>query len=238
MESESKKKSTEALQVFSSDENFQLAQRIGTAMMKSSLVPKEYQGNLPNTLIALEMANRIGASPLMVMQHLYIVYGKPSWSSTFIIAAINSCGRFEPLQFRVEGEKQSLSCVAFTHEKKSGVLLEGPKVTMEMAKAEGWLEKNGSKWKTMPELMIRYRAASFFGRLYAPEITMGMQSVEEVTDTILTDDAARRADRFDEETQEPEVVSSEPLEPQPDKFENETAQPTQQPTGELFPGKS
>jgi hypothetical protein len=30
--------------------------------------------------------------------------------------------------------------------------------------------------------MMRYRAAAFFGRLYAPEITMGMHSVEEVVD--------------------------------------------------------
>jgi hypothetical protein len=51
-----------------------------------------------------------------------------------------------------------------------------------MANAEGWVSKAGSKWKTMPELMMRYRAAAFFGRLYAPEITMGMHSVEEVVD--------------------------------------------------------
>jgi hypothetical protein len=44
------------------------------------------------------------------------------------------------------------------------------------------VSKAGSKWKTMPELMMRYRAAAFFGRLYAPEITMGMHSVEEVVD--------------------------------------------------------
>lgn len=234
------KKSTEALQVFSSDANFQLAQRIGTAMMKSSLVPKEYQNNLPNVLIALEMANRIGASPLMVMQHLYIVYGKPSWSSTFIIAAINSCGRFEPLQFRVEGEGMKLSCVAFAHEKKSGALLESPKVTMDMAKAEGWLDKAGSKWKTMPELMIRYRSASFFGRLYAPEITMGMQSVEEVSDAVISDEAAKRADRFMEEEgiQEPEVMSSEPLPEKKDKFETEEPQadaPAKEEGATLFP---
>ena len=53
---------------------------------------------------------------------------------------------------------------------------------MAMANAEGWVSKAGSKWKTMPELMMRYRAAAFFGRLYAPEITMGMHSVEEVVD--------------------------------------------------------
>lgn len=53
---------------------------------------------------------------------------------------------------------------------------------MEMAKAEGWVGKSGSKWKTMPELMIRYRAAAFWGRLYVPEIMMGMHTMEEIED--------------------------------------------------------
>jgi len=53
-----------------------------------------------------------------------------------------------------------------------------------MAAAEGWATKAGSKWKTMPELMLRYRAAAFFGRLYAPDILMGMQTAEEAVDVV------------------------------------------------------
>ena len=187
-----------SLQVYSTGENFDLAQRIAKSLATSNLVPKEYQGNIPNTLIALEMASRIGASPLMVMQHLNIIHGRPSWSSTFIISAINSCGRFNPLQFRLEGKGNTLSCIAHTKD-KDGNLLEGPAVTMEMAKAEGWLDKNGSKWKTMPELMIRYRAAAFWGRLYAPEITMGMQSAEEVIDIVANEISDVIKDDFENE---------------------------------------
>jgi hypothetical protein len=51
-----------------------------------------------------------------------------------------------------------------------------------MAKAEGWLTRAGSKWQSMPELMIRYRAASFFGRLYCPDILNGMYTADEVAD--------------------------------------------------------
>jgi len=169
------------LNVFNSPENFELAQRVAKSLASSSLVPKEYQNNIPNAMIALEMASRIGASPLMVMQHLYIVHGKPSWSSSFLISAINTCGRFEPLKFDIKGQGDSLECIAWTQD-KSGNKLESPKITMAMAKAEGWHGKSGSKWKTMPELMIRYRAAAFFSRLYCPEITMGMQTAEEVID--------------------------------------------------------
>jgi hypothetical protein len=167
---------------FSDTSSFEHSQRVAKMLSSSNLIPKEYQGNIQNTMIALEMANRIGASPLMVMQNLYIVYGKPSWSSSFIIAAINNCRRFSPLRFKIKGEGDTLSCFAWANDIHTNDRLEGPKVSMAMAKAEGWLNKAGSKWQTMPELMIRYRSAAFFGRLYAPDILMGMHTVEEVTD--------------------------------------------------------
>lgn len=159
--------------------NFDLAQREAKALSMSDLVPQQYKGNVANTLVALEIAHRIGASPLMVMQNLNIIHGRPSWSSTFVIAAINGSGKFTALRF-VGDLKTGIKAV--TVEKATGEPIEGPVVTMDMAKAEGWLDKTGSKWKTMPELMMRYRAAAFFGRLYAPEITMGMHSTEEVID--------------------------------------------------------
>lgn len=172
-----------AVDIFNNKENFEHAQRVAIALSKSSMIPTTYQGDrgIPNTIVALEMAHRIGMSPFMVMQNLHVIQGRPSWSSTFLIAAINTCGKFEPIKFRMEGQGDNRSCVAWTKD-KSGEILESPKVDMEMAKAEGWLQKNGSKWKTMPELMLRYRAASFFSRLYAPEIAMGMHTDEELLD--------------------------------------------------------
>lgn len=163
-------------------QGFEHAQRVAKMLSSSSLIPKEYQGSVQNTMIALEMANRIGASPLMVMQNLYIVHGKPSWSSSFIIAALNSCKRFSPLRFELEGEGEEYGCIAWAYDVQTKDKLTGPKVTMKMAKAEGWIDKAGSKWKTMPELMLRYRSAAFFGRLYAPDILMGMHTQEEAND--------------------------------------------------------
>lgn len=161
---------------------FEHAQRVAKMLCSSSLIPKEYQGSIQNTMIALEMANRIGASPLMVMQNLYIVHGKPSWSSTFIIAALNACHRFSPLRFELGGTGEDYGCTAWAYDLATDEKLQGPKVTMKMANAEGWVNKTGSKWKTMPELMLRYRSAAFFGRLYAPDILMGMQTQEEIID--------------------------------------------------------
>lgn len=177
------------LSVFQDKSAFEDAQRMAKMLSSSDMVPKEYKesGNgkgIANTMIALNLARRTGSDPLMVMQNLYLVHGRPGWSSAFIIASLNSCGRFEPLQFVMTGEGAGLGCFVRTKD-KSGNVLEGPEVNIAMAKAEGWLDKTGSKWKTMPSLMIRYRAAAFFGRLYAPDILMGMQTAEELQDITL-----------------------------------------------------
>ena len=88
------------------------------------------------------------------------------------------------MRFRATGEKgkPSWGCIAYATDKESGETLESIEVTMQMAADEGWSTKSGSKWKTMPELMLRYRAAAFFTRLYCPEISMGLHTSEEMED--------------------------------------------------------
>lgn len=146
---------------------------------KSSLVPQKFQNSPENCFIAMEMSQRMAVDPMMVMQHLYVVNGTPAWSSQFIIAMVNSSGKFTPLQFKLTGKDDDLGCVAYAKSLVTGELCESLRVTIKMSKDEGWYQKNGSKWKTMPELMLRYRSASFFGKFYCPEKLMGMATVEE-----------------------------------------------------------
>jgi hypothetical protein len=161
---------------------FDLVQRQAKLLSCSTLVPKEFQGNMANCAIALNIAKRMGCDPFMVLQNIDIIHGRPSFRSTFLIAMVNASGRFSPLQFRLSGEGDSLACVAWAKSLVDGETIEGPSVSMAMARAEGWLTKAGSKWVTMPELMIRYRSASFFARLYAPDITLGLHTSDEAHD--------------------------------------------------------
>lgn len=200
--------------------------RVANMLCSSSLVPVAYRkvkeikeygqvtgwednpAALANCAVALNMAHRMNADPLLIMQNLHIIEGRPSWSSPFIIASINSCGRYNSLDYELSapGEPTEVeytatewinkkktevkktvivrhqTCVAYTTEKSTGKRLESPLISIQIAIDEGWLTKKGSKWQTMPELMLRYRCASFFGRLYAPELLMGLQSTEELED--------------------------------------------------------
>ena len=164
---------------FQSAEGFELLQRQAKMFTHSTLVPQQFQGeqNMGNAIIALEMATRMNASPLMVMQNLYIVYGNPGWSSKFLIATFNQCGRFEAIKYKPTGEKgtDSQGIIAYTREKGSDEII-------ALAKQEGWYDKKGSKWKTMPDQMLRYRAAAWLIRTTAPEISMGLQTADEIID--------------------------------------------------------
>ena len=171
-----------ALSIFTNTDSFELAQRAGKMLASSDLVPKQFQNNIPNCVIALNIASRLGADPFAVLQSLYIVHGRPAWSSQFLIAMVNASGRYSPLQFRMTGQGDSAACVAWARHLETDEVVEGPEVSIKMAKAEGWYNKSGSKWQTLPQLMLRYRAAGFFARLYCPDLCLGMRTMEEESD--------------------------------------------------------
>lgn len=167
-------------------QGFELLQRVAKAFATSSLVPQQYQSNVANCMIALNLARRLGADELMVMQNLYIVHGNPGWSAKFLIACVNTCGRFTSLRYEWRGEpnKPEFGCRAWAVEKETGERLNGAWVDWKMVRAEKWDAKSGSKWLTMPEQMFMYRSAAFWQRGYAPEISMGLMSAEELIDVV------------------------------------------------------
>jgi hypothetical protein len=198
--------------------NFEAMQRIAQAFATSTIVPKTYQGNIGNCIIALEIAERMNIPHLMVMQNLYVVNGNPTWSAKFLVATINQCGRFSSMRYRKErlgkvgkvkynavvydpskkanttvvkefdgSDIENISCIAYATELATGEVLESDPITIEMAIKEGWYTKLGSKWQTIPELMLSYRAASFWQRKYAPEVALGFMTTEEAQDIVDVD---------------------------------------------------
>lgn len=169
--------------------SFELQQRRAMIFTSSDIVPERYRGNqnIGNVMIAMEMAERLKTSPLVIMQNLYIVKGNPGFSSTYLIASVNASGRFTPLRYRLRGKENTdeRACQCYAYEisdKEHKEELSGTWITMAMAKKEGWSTKPGSKWQTMPEQMLKYRAAAWWQRVYCPEISMGLKTTEEYED--------------------------------------------------------
>ena len=169
---------------------FALLQRMAKLWANSPMVPKSYRENVASCAIALNIAVRMRADPLMVMQNLVEVHGRPTWSAKYLIATVNSArddnGKrlFSPLRYEFFGTQgtDGWGCRAYAIEQATGERLVGTSVTIGIAKSEGWYERSGSKWKTMPEQMLRYRAAAWWTNVYAPDLSMGLSSVEEIED--------------------------------------------------------
>ncbi len=180
----------EVLQVFSGIAAFDAAQRMARALCSSTLVPRDYQGQqgLANSLIALEIAGRMRLSPLVVMQNMTPIHGRPTWSSKFLIATVNASGRFSPLRFVFDNKEKPTCCYAVATDKATGEVLEGETITLELARKEGWWSRKDrhgnetSKWQTMTGQMLRYRAAAWWSNVYCPEIALGLITQEEALD--------------------------------------------------------
>lgn len=167
---------------------FSQIQRIAKMFASSDLVPEVFQGKVANCAVALQMAFRLQVDPMMLMQNMYILKGKPGIEAKLAIALINSRGPFTgPVQWRFEGEGKQRKCTAYAKHKGTGEICEAD-VTWSMVESEGWSSKGGSKWLTIPEMMFRYRSAMFLGRLYCPEVLLGLNSNDELRDIDNIDD--------------------------------------------------
>ena len=169
--------------IYQSTESFEFAQRQAKSLCESDLVPTNYKGQkgLSNCLVALEMSKRMNLSPLTVMQNLNVIHGKPTWSAQFISSQIIGCGRFKNFEYVVTGKNENLAVQCQATRLEDNKLIKGTTVSMKMAQQEGWTRKN-PKYQSMPEIMLKARAATFFGRQYIPDLLLGVQTSEEVID--------------------------------------------------------
>ena len=179
--------------VWTDKKQFDQLLRAANMLSQTSIIPATYQGKPQDCFVALEMATRMGVSPLVVMQNMYVVKGKPAWAGQACTMFINSCGKFTQVKHVYTGEKgtDSRGCYVTATRISDGVQVNGVEVTLAMAKAEGWTAN--TKWRTMPELMLAYRASAFFARVHCPEALMGVQLADEIYDADANRNATRTA---------------------------------------------
>lgn len=270
---------------FFDPQQFETMQRVCKMFANSELVPDMYKVSeknpeskaVANCMIAISMSMRIGADPLMIMQNMVIIYGRPSWSSKFLVATVNTCGRFNPLQYKFtdkgalgmvdytdyvwnnqtrskqavikqfDGKKiMDIECVAYTTAKGSDKVLESSPVSVRMAVQEGWYTKNGSKWQTMTKQMLMYRAASFWTNAYAPELSMGMKTEDEVWDIIdvehedvtnvVEKEKADKANKTNIGFDEPQSQNMDSGQPAPEQSQGQSPASEPQPDNKPTPG--
>jgi hypothetical protein len=161
--------------------------KVAGFLSNSTIIPKDFQKQPANVFIALHLAHRLKMDPIMAMQKMYVVHGRPSFEAQFQIALVNASGRFKtPLKWKEVGKRgaDDWGMIAYAV-RQNGETCEGPAVTIALAKAEGWFGKDGSKWKSSPELMLHYRSASWFARVHCPDVILGMPTRDELEESVI-----------------------------------------------------
>lgn len=186
--------------------------RMAESLSKTDIVPSSYRGKPENCLIAIDTARQVGCkSPLFIMQNLNIIKGKPSWSGQYCSALVYNY--FQNVQINRVGDKENgVTGIYITALNKNNIECRGAKITLEMAKKEGWIDKEGSKWKTMPEQMLIYRAFTFFARAFCPERLLGMSDEYEIQDISRGEDINSTSKNLEarlEQVLDVEVIESE-----------------------------
>lgn len=163
---------TRQMSVYSDTKLYNEALKMAEGLAKSDLVPENYKNKPESCLIAIDVARQIGArSPIFVMQNLYVVKGKPSWSGQYCDAIVRA--NFKKVKVELSGEGDARGCKVTAYDENDN-FCEGTRVTIRMAKEEGWFSKQGSKWQTIPDLMLQYRAFAFFSRVHCPDKLLGI----------------------------------------------------------------
>jgi hypothetical protein len=177
-------------------DNMSRAYKLAQTMCQADIIPQSYKNKPADCMIAIDMANRMGVSPLMVMQSLYVVMGKPSWSGQACMSFIQANPNFKDVTPVYVGQPNTSErgCYIQATRVSDGAVIQGVCVTLGMANAEGWTDKKGSKWLTMPELMLAYRASAFFARVYCPSLLMGVAVEGEIEDITQSQNKNRKVE--------------------------------------------
>ena len=178
------------MSIWASNESMQTAVRMAEYLAKAKIIPQQYQSNPGDCLIAIDLSNRMGVSPVTIMQNTQVIYGTLTWKGSACKALIDGCGKYRNSRYEFKGTpgKDDWGCRLVAEDIRTKLTVTGPWVDIAMAKKDGWYSKkdrNGnetSKWQSIPELMMRYRAASFFAKTECPEALMGFTTAEEVQD--------------------------------------------------------
>ena len=164
------------------------AHDVAKLLAASDIVPKLFRDNICNCVIALNLAHRLQIDPFMLMQKMYVISGKPGIEAQLKVALFQqNSARYGNIQYKMEGADEGvdqLKCTAYAIDKLTNETVYGPTVSIEIAKKEGWYDKSGSKWKTIPVKMLMYRAASWFIDVYEPGALLGLPTADELADSV------------------------------------------------------
>ena len=170
-----------------------------SAMAEASLLPRAYQRNPGNVLLAVEMGEALGIPPIQAINDIHVIEGKPSASANLIGALVRKAGH----KLRVTGDDSQATAQI--------IRADDPDFTFEVvwtkARAQqAGLMRKGGNWEKYPAAMLKARAITEAARTACPDALYGVIYTPEELGAQVTEDGTPAA---------PASATSRPAPPRP-----------------------
>jgi len=189
--------------------------RLAKAFSMSGMVPSHFQGKPEACLVAMLYAEQLGEHPMLLFQEMSVINGRPNTSSRFAISRANKSGLLQgPISWKSKGQGDALEVTATAVMRETGEVITAT-VTMKEAIADNWVKN--PKYKSIPEQMLRWRAATRLINLYMPEVLfgLGVREEAEVRPVTVREEPASGGSVVAELHQQIAAAATEPADPVP-----------------------
>lgn len=143
-------------------------QQYAELLAQASLLPKQYQRNPANVLLAMELGQSLSIPPIQAINEVHVIEGKPSASANLIGGLVRRAGHV--LRIRVDRDAMTATAQIIRHDDPDYTF--EVTWTMDDAKRAGSLNKDN--WKKYPIAMLKARAITEVAREACPEALMGI----------------------------------------------------------------
>ena len=184
--------------------------RVGAAaagLTKRSLKPDE-------AMYIILHGYALNIDPIVALNQIYIVNGKPTCSAQLMIALANKSGALSRLDIPDPGEVNDSATVIAVRKDRPDTEYRAT-FTMAMANKAGLATKDN--WKKYPGQMLIARAVSACLRQAVPDAIAGMYTVEEINTDVTVDDAGNPS------PETPQIISGSLVEQEPQHWAEDTA---------------
>lgn len=146
---------------------------IGTALSRTSFVPKAFQGKPEECAAALLLGDELGLSPLAALRSIYVISGTPALYARTMVAVVQSHGH------EVVPVKETPTEVVVKGRRAGSDEWVQSSWTTDRARRAGYTANK--KYETDPQAMLYARAASDVCRRIAADALLGIPyTVEEI----------------------------------------------------------
>ena len=160
--------------------NMTEAMEFSKFLASSTHIPKDFQGNPNNILVAIQWGYEIGLAPMQALQNIAVINGRPSLWGDSMIAVCKAHPDWRGISETYIEEEDKAVCLV-----KRNVHGEIEETRSEFSYKDAQranLTNKPGPWKNYPKRMLQLRARGFALRDAFPDAIKGLITAEEAQD--------------------------------------------------------